>query len=128
MLLIETEIRNSNIHGIGLFCKFPVPKGMKVWVFHPLFDFALNEDDIEGLPESALSFLKMYGYRSVETNEFIVNLDLSRHINHSDKPNLISDQYSNYYAAQDIPAGTELTCDYREFSVSGVEEFESLVG
>lgn len=128
MLLIHAEIKNSNIHGIGLFCRFAIPKGTKVWEFNPLFDLALNESDIVDLPESALSFLKMYGYRSVETNEFIVNLDLSRHINHSDNPNLMSDQYSNYYAADDIPAGTELTCDYREFSVSGIDEFEYSAG
>jgi uncharacterized protein len=123
VLLIETEIRNSDIHGIGLFCKKAISKGTKVWEFHPLFDIALNDDNIELLPSVALEFLKIYGYRSVATREFIVNLDFSRHMNHSDTPNLISDENSNYFARDDIAAGTELTCDYREFSMAGTSEF-----
>lgn len=123
MLLVDTEIRKSEIHGIGLFSKTAILKGTKVWAFNALFDITLSDDQISGLPAPAHSFLKMYGYRSVQTQAFIVNLDLSRHMNHSDTPNLISDAESNYYAACDIAAGTELTCDYREFSVSGVSDF-----
>jgi len=123
MLLIDAEIRKSDIHGIGLFSKGVILKGTKVWEFNPTFDIALDESKVKGLPESAHAFLKIYGYRSVQTNEFIINLDLSRHMNHSDAPNLVSDQDSNYFAACDIPAGVELTCDYREFSLSGVSDF-----
>jgi len=123
VLLIEVEINRSDIHGIGLFCKNDIAKGTKVWMFHPVFDIILDDDQVRDLPVTAHEFLKIYGYRSVQTNELIVNLDLSRHINHSDQPNLVSDADSNYYAAFHILAGTELTCDYREFSVSGVNEF-----
>lgn len=123
MLLIEAEIMKSEIHGIGLFCKDYIVKGTKVWEFHPLFDISLRDDDVGELPIAVRSFLNMYGYRSVETNELIVNLDLSKHMNHSDIPNLMSDSSSNYYAAHDIAAGTELTCDYREFSIFGIENF-----
>lgn len=123
MLLIDAEIRKSDIHGIGLFSKSVIPKGTKVWEFHPTFDIALDESKVKDLPGPAHAFLKIYGYRSVQTNEFIINLDLSRHMNHSSEPNLVSDHDSNYFAACDIPAGTELTCDYREFSVSGISDF-----
>lgn len=123
MLLIETELRPSAIHGIGLFCVEPVARGTRVWEFHPLFDLVVNEADLPSLPAPMHSFLRMYGYRTVESNELIVNLDLSRHMNHADNPNLVSDAQSNYYAAADLPAGTELTCDYREFAVGGCCEF-----
>ncbi len=123
MLLIETELRQSEIHGIGLFCVEPIPKGTKVWEFHPLFDLVINEDDIAALPAPMHSFMRMYGYRSVATRQLIVNLDLSRHMNHSDSPNLISDADSNYFAAFDLPPGTELTCDYRVFASGGCIEF-----
>ena len=123
MLLIETEIRESEIHGIGLFCVEPIAKGTKVWEFHPLFDLTLQETELGSLPPPMHSFLRKYAYRSLETSELIVNLDLSRHMNHSDVRNLVSDADSNYYAACDLAPGTELTCDYRAFSVEGCSDF-----
>lgn len=123
MLLIETQLKESPIHGIGLFCVGPVPKGTRVWQFHPLFDLVLDETSVAALPPAMHTFLKMYAYRTVESNELIVNLDLSRHMNHADEPNLTSDAESNYYAAHDLAPGTELTCDYREFAVGGCIDF-----
>ncbi len=123
MLLIEAELRNSDIHGIGLFCREALPKGTKVWAFNPLFDLVISEADILALPQPVINFMKMYSYRSRETKELIVNVDLSKHMNHSDSPTLISDAESNYYAAENLPAGTELTCDYRAFAVEGCSDF-----
>lgn len=123
MLLIETELRQSGIHGIGLFCVEPVPKGTKVWEFHPLFDQVVTEAELVSLPPAMHSFMRMYAYRSVETSELIVNLDLSRHMNHADSPNLVSDAESSYFAAFDLAPGTELTCDYREFASGGCSDF-----
>lgn len=123
MLLIETELRQSGIHGIGLFCVGPIPKGTKVWEFHPLFDQVLDDASLASLPPPIHSFLQKYAYRTVESNELVVNLDLSRHMNHADNPNLICDAESNYYAAVDLAPGTELTCDYRQFAVGGCIDF-----
>ncbi len=123
MLLIEAEVRPSSIHGFGLFCIADIPKGTLVWAFHPVFDFAIQEQDLASLPPAARAFLSKYAYRAVETNELMINLDHSRHMNHSDTPNLFTDSDSNYYAAEDLVAGTELTCDYREFALGGCIEF-----
>ena len=128
MLLVETEIMNSGIHGMGLFAKCDIRKGTKVWEFNPLFDIVVNEALVGELPEVARTFLKIYAYRAIETNELTLNLDSSRHMNHSDRPNLVPDSMSTYYAAQDIPAGTELTCDYRVFSASGTSDFQEQQG
>lgn len=123
VLLIEAELRNSEIHGIGLFCREAIPKGTKVWAFDPLFDLVFNERDIPALPKPVINFMKMYAYRSRETNELIVNVDLSKHMNHADSPTLVCDEDSNYYAVEDLPAGTEMTCDYRVFAVEGCSDF-----
>jgi uncharacterized protein len=123
VLLIEAELRNSEIHGIGLFCREAILKGAKVWAFNPLFDLVVNEAEIMALPQPVINFMKMYSYRSRETKELIVNVDLSKHMNHSEKPTLVSDDESNYYAAENLPAGTELTCDYRVFAVEGCSDF-----
>jgi SET domain-containing protein len=123
VLLVETEIMNSAIHGQGLFARNDIRKGTKVWEFNPLFDIVLDETLIDDLPEVARTFLKIYAYRSIQTNELIVNLDMSKHMNHSNNPNLVPDASSSYYAIVDIPKGTELTCDYRVFSVDGTSDF-----
>jgi uncharacterized protein len=121
VLLIEADLRESDIHGIGLFCLEPIPRGTKVWEFHPLFDVVISDADLPDLPQPVHSFLRKYAYRSVKTAELIVNVDLARHMNHADVPSLITDSESNYYAAYDLPPGTELTCDYRIFSVAGCD-------
>jgi len=126
VLLIETELRQSEIHGIGLFCLGAIAKGTKVWEYHPLFDLAFSEADVLSLPASMHSFMRMYAYRSVETKELMVNIDLSRHMNHAENPTLICDAESNYYAAFDLAPGTELTCDYRVFSMEGCSDFLDL--
>ena len=123
MLLVETDVMDSAIHGKGLFARQDIPKGTKVWEFNPVFDILVDESKIPELPPIAQDFLKFYAYRSVETNELIVNVDLSKHMNHSDTPNLVSDEMSNYFAVDDIPAGTELTCDYRVFHQDGTTDF-----
>jgi SET domain-containing protein len=123
VLLIETELRNSEIHGIGLFCREAIPKGTKVWAFNPLVDLVLDESAIWSLPKPVINFMRMYAYRARETRELIVNVDLARHMNHADSPTLVCDSDSNYYTAEDLPSGTELTCDYREFAVEGCSDF-----
>ena len=123
VLLIDAELRNSEIHGIGLFCREAIPKGTKVWAFNPLFDLVLDESAIWSLPQPAINFMRMYAYRARETRQLIVNVDLSRHMNHSDSPTLVCDPDSNYYTAEDLLPGTELTCDYRVFAVEGCSDF-----
>jgi hypothetical protein len=123
VLLIEAELRTSEIHGVGLFCVLPVPKGTKVWQFHPQFDVQFDDSDMPALPPPIYAFLRKYAYRSRETKQFILSIDLSRHMNHSDSPTLYSDADSSYYTAFDFAPGTELTCDYREFSTEGCSDF-----
>jgi uncharacterized protein len=123
VLLIETELRMSDIHGIGVFCVTLIPQGTKVWEFNPLFDLTFDEAVLMSLPPSVRSFMRKYSYRSVETKKFIVNIDLARHMNHSESPSLHCDEQSNYFAAVDLAPGTELTCDYRHFALEGCIDF-----
>lgn len=119
MLLIDCELRVSAIEGLGLFCVEPVPKDTLVWVFDERYDIEVDESVVSTLPSAARKFLHRYGYKSVSDSTWIVNMDLSRHMNHSELPNLYSDEKSNYYASSDLPAGTELTCNYRAFATEG---------
>ncbi len=121
MLLISARVKPSAIHGLGCFAAEPVRKGQVVWRFDPRIDLLIPADEEEGLPLPTREFLEIYGY-TVERDggRYIVLCgDHSRHMNHSDDPNLLEggDENELNIAARDIVEGEELTCDYRLFDI-----------
>ena len=114
MLMVETELRTSNIHGIGVFLLEPVRKGDIIWRFDPRIDRGYAEDEIASLPEHVQRFLRTYSTLHDATGLWVLCGDNGRHFNHSDTPNTRSDgiAFGRDIAAEDLPAGTELTSDY----------------
>ena len=51
MMLVDTELRPSAIHGLGVFLLAPVSKGMVVWRFDSRVDRIYNAEELDGLPE-----------------------------------------------------------------------------
>lgn len=115
MLLFETELRPSEIHGIGVFLLEPVRKGEVVWRFDSRIDRVYSDSEIGELPEKLRGFLRTYSTLHAETGLWVLCGDNGRHFNHSDTPNTLSRgiAFGEDVAAEDIPAGTELTSDYR---------------
>jgi len=119
MLLVDTELRPSPIHGIGVFSTKFIPAGSTVWSFTPGFDLEIDEAEIERLsPPAREQFLK-YSYRDVLTGKYVLCFDDGRFFNHSDDPNVIDgitpETAQSSVAVRDIQPGEELTCDYRTF-------------
>jgi uncharacterized protein len=117
MLLVKTKIGPSEIEGIGLFADQFIPKGTLVQKFVPGFDLIFSEKDLKKLSGvQKVEFLK-YAYKNKNTGKYILCADNTRFLNHSDNPNLISDNPNEEIdiAAKDIQAGEELTVDYRDF-------------
>lgn len=114
MLLVETELGPSNIHGIGVFLREPVRKGEPVWRFDSRIDRVYSEDELAGLPGHVQSFLRTYSTWHEATRLWILCGDNGRHFNHSDTPNTLSlgVAVGDDVAAEDLPAGTELTTNY----------------
>lgn len=115
MLLVETRLGGSPIHGIGLFLAEPVRKGQPIWRFDTRTDRVYSQSEFEALPDLARRFLETYATWHQVTRTWLLCGDAARHMNHSDRPNTISSEISfgEDIAACDMPAGTELTCDYR---------------
>jgi len=115
MLMVETELRQSPIHGTGVFLLEPVRKGDLVWRFDSRIDRVYSEDEIASLPERTQRFLRTYSTWHEATRTWILCGDNGRHFNHSDHPNTISlgIAFGDDVAATDLAAGTELTTDYR---------------
>ena len=114
MLLFDTELRPSNIHGIGVFLLEPVKKGEVVWRFDSRVDRIYTEAEIASLPERSQQFLRTYSTFQQATGLWVLCGDNGRHFNHSETPNTISDAiaFGQDMAAEDLPVGTELTSDY----------------
>jgi hypothetical protein len=114
MLLVETELRPSPIHGIGVFLLQPVCRGELVWRFDSRIDRVYSEEEIATLPEPMRRFLRIYSTWHEPTGLWVLCVDNGRHFNHSATPTTISNaiSFGEDRAAADLPVGTELTCDY----------------
>jgi hypothetical protein len=114
MLMVETELRQSAIHGTGVFLVEPVRKGELIWRFDSRIDRIYSEDEIAGLPERTQRFLRTYSTWHESTQLWILCGDNGRHFNHSDRPNTLSlgTGFGDDVAVEDLPAGVELTTDY----------------
>ena len=114
MLLFDTELRPSDIHGTGVFLLEPVRKGEVIWRFDSRIDRVYSPAEVASLPERTQRFLNVYSTWNEACQLWVLCGDNGRHFNHSDTPNTISDgiAFGQDIAAMDLPAGTELTSDY----------------
>ncbi len=60
MMMVDTEIRQSPIHGLGVFLKEPVKAGTLLWRFDPRVDRVYAEDEINALPPHMQEYLRIY--------------------------------------------------------------------
>jgi uncharacterized protein len=115
MLLVDTYLDKSAIHGLGVFAGQFIAKGTKIWRFVEGFDRVYSPKQFAKLPKPARDFIRFHGYRV--DGEILLTVDHDRHINHSQDANTV---LKNGYAIarRDIPQGSEITNDYREFDAA----------
>ena len=53
MLVVKTKIKNSPIHGIGLFAEEFIPKGTLVWKLNKKFDLIYTKKQFNSLPKKS---------------------------------------------------------------------------
>jgi SET domain-containing protein len=114
MMMIETELRPSKIHGIGVFLIEPVKEGQLIWRFDSRIDRVYSQAELGSLPPLMQRYLRVYSTWHEGLQLWVLCGDNGRHFNHSDAPNTVSDGvgFGDDVAARDLPAGTELTTDY----------------
>ncbi len=115
MLLFDTELRESKIHGIGVFLLEPVKEGDAVWRFDSRIDRVYSDHEIMEMPPRLRQFLRVYSTLHAPSGLWVLCGDNGRHFNHSETPNTLSMgiAFGDDVAQKDLPAGTELTSDYR---------------
>jgi uncharacterized protein len=115
MLMVETELRPSPIHGIGVFLVKPVPAGALIWRFDSRIDRVFSDAELGEMPDQLQGFLRTYSTLHDGLKLWVLCGDNGRHFNHSDTPTTrsLGIAFGDDVAATDLPAGTELTSDYR---------------
>lgn len=119
MLLIRTRVAPSSIHGLGLFTVEPVRAGTPVWQFQTRFDHAFSPAEFAALPGPAREHVAWFAFVRPGDGAHVLSGDHACFMNHSSEPNTgalgTGGEPVVTVALRELPAGTELTCDYHAF-------------
>lgn len=115
MMMVDTEVRPSRIHGLGVFLLQPVRKGELIWRYDSRIDRVYAEEEVASLPEHVQRYLRTYSTWHEGVKLWVLCGDNGRYFNHCDPPSTLSDAiaFGCDHAARDLDAGEELTSDYR---------------
>lgn len=123
-----TEVRPSEIHGLGLFAKKHIAKGTIWWHARPQDVLiiskeqflTLDKSDKSSLMKNYIQSLLTYSYYERNLDALIFCLDNSRFVNHSKDANSGAAEDENGFcsvAQKDIAPGEEITEDYSKYSI-----------
>ncbi len=120
MLLVPVTVRQSSIHGLGVFATAFIARGTVVWQFDPGVDKLHPVSWLERQPEHVRQFFVSYGVKGLDGQYYYLAGDFTLFINHSTAPNLAPDPRQKVnaeevvVAARDIRPDEELTINYGE--------------
>lgn len=118
MLVVKTVLKEAEGKGVGLFADQDIKKGQTVWTYSPIIDVKVKKDSI---PEEAKEFFHTYAVDH-GGDYLYLNTDNARFINHASDPNTKSlGSFKDNIAVRDIRKGEEITIDYGEIDVNGVD-------
>lgn len=112
MLFVKTEVRPSEIHGLGLFAAEHIKAGTFVEAWDPSFDCEFSLEEYCDLPDSAREFLDHFGWHAAG-GTLRICMDNAKYINHSSSPNIALGN-GEIRALRDIAAGEEILKDYSQ--------------
>ena len=117
------ELQRSNIDGIGVFAVQDIKAGDLLQLFGDEFqNIFVPLEDTKYWNEQMKRYSQKFGIRVNKPNAGYWlpadphHLQIGNYLNHSTLPNAYHDDNYDYFAAQDIPAGTEITIDYGDLS------------
>jgi uncharacterized protein len=114
MMMVDTELRPSSIHGLGVFLLEPVRKGDLIWRFDARMDRVYSLDEVASLPDHVQRYLRTYSTWNEAAGLYVLCGDNGRFFNHSEEPTTVSNaiSFGEDHAIRDLAAGEELTSDY----------------
>ncbi|MDR1694961.1 MAG: SET domain-containing protein [Lactobacillaceae bacterium] len=125
MILISYEVKNSAVHGTGIFTKERIKKGSLIAKASPMLDLNIPPSVFETLEKREKDEILYWGYYDKRSGNYHVDFDNTKFINHSKDGNVTWDpahQDMHLIAKRDIDIGEELTQNYLEFE--SIEELQ----
>ncbi len=118
MMLVQTRVAPSPIHGMGLFASQFIPRGKAIWRFEEGFDRDFSPAQLRSLPASAQEHIHWFAFVRKEDGHAVLSGDHACFMNHSSVPSTGATAQAGSVttvALRDIAEGEELTCNYFEF-------------
>jgi len=115
MFYIRTSLKESPLHGIGLFSGENIAPWTKIYAPNPELDLFISPEKFLTLSNSDQETIQHYGYLDSKSGGgWHLAFDDIRFCNHSSRWNITLKQ-GILYANRAIKAGEELTQNYEEF-------------
>lgn len=123
MYVVAVEVKDSPIHGKGVFAKQDIKAGEVVWGFKDGHDIKMAPEEYAKLPAEQKAAMEKTGYLSPTSGMWVFPPagDPACYTNHSQSNNLstkFDPKFSDepyFVANRDIKPGEELTNNYLEF-------------
>ena len=114
MILLDTYLSQSKIHGIGVFANTSIKKGSQICDYDSQlakkFEVNFSKKEVLTYPKVICNFLLTYGYEEpLGSDNLCLQLDYEKFLNHSNNPNL---SHAGF-ALRDIDKDEELICNYK---------------
>lgn len=123
MILVPVRVGPSPIHGLGLFVSEAVPRGTPVWRFESGFDQEFSPEQVAAFPPSVQAHIRWFGWVNRTHGRWVLSGDHACFMNHAAPPNTGAQVgEDDTVTLEDLPAGTELTCDYWAFDGAAEEK------
>lgn len=114
MFTVKIKLKESPIHGIGLFADEDIPKGKIIYLANPKLNLLLTQEEFSKLSSNEKETIQHYGYYDKIKKKWHLSFDDIRFCNHSFESNLTK-QNDKVITKRDIKKGDELTHNYKEF-------------
>jgi SET domain-containing protein len=114
MIVVKTKLDRSLISGIGLFADQDIMKGDLIWKMTSISSFQISPDKYKELLQIEKDFIIQKDYYWMDDDgNYLIPLDDSRFVNHSNNPNIIEQDENSCVASRNIKQNEELTIDYK---------------
>ena len=114
MFHVKTELKESKIHGIGLFAGENIDKGQKIYTKNSDLELSLTPKEFSKLQKNEQKTIKHYGCFDKKVDRWHLDFDDIRFCNHSKNGNITLKEES-LVASRNIEEGKEITQDYSQF-------------
>lgn len=114
MIVVKTKLDKSLISGIGLFADQSILKGDLIWKMTSISVFKISLAKYKELSQIEKNFIIEKDYYWLdEHGNYLIPIDDSRFVNHSNDPNIVESDENLCVASRNIKPNEELTIDYK---------------